>query len=215
MVLKNWLPLSGIVFVVLALVAVVGIGGSTPGSDASAAKVLSFYDEHTVRQGVAAFILAASVPFLVAFGASLATALWPREADKRPVWQLVLIGGSVLTGAALFIAALIHFALADGGDQRISGDGLQALNVLDNDFWMPLNSAFGVMMLGAAGSLLGAALAYRWLGWVALVLGIALFIPFADFFALLLTLIWIIVASVMLFRAKLGLPVHRVAPQGA
>lgn len=60
------------------------------------------------------------------------------------------------------------------------------------------------MMLGAAGSLLGTARGYRWLGWAALVLGIALFIPFADFFALLLTLIWIIVTSVMAFRLKLG-----------
>lgn len=214
MALKRLLPLSGIVFVVLAVIAVVGLGGSTPDSGASAAKVLSFYDAHNVRQGAAAFILAASVPFLLVFGASLTTALWPREADQRPVWQLVLIGGSVLTGAGLLLAALIHFALADGGSQGISGGGLQALNVMDSNFWLPLNSALGVMMLGAAGSLLGTARGYRWLGWSALVLGIALFIPFADFFALLVTLIWIIVTSVMLFRVRLG-PGYAVAPQAA
>lgn len=201
---RRLLPLSGIVFVVLAVLAVVPVGGSTPGSDASAAKVLSFYDAHTVRQGIAAFILAASVPFLVAFGASLTLTLWPREGDPRPAWQLVLIGGSVLTGAALLIVALVHFALADGGDNGISGGGLQALNVLDNNFWLPFNSALGVMMLGAAGSLLGTARGYRWLGWTALVLGVALFLPFADFFAMLLTLIWIIVTSVMMFRGKFG-----------
>ncbi len=214
MALKRLVPLSGIAFVVLALVAVVGLGGTTPGSDASAAKVLSFYDAHNARQGTAAFILAVSVPFLVAFGASLTTTLWPREADQRPVWQLMLIGGSVLTGAALLVVALIHFALADGGNQGISGGGLQALNVIDNDFWVAFNSALGVMMLGAAGSLLGTARGQRWLGWSALALGIALFIPFADFFALLLTLIWIIVTSVMLFRLKLG-PSHPVAAQTA
>lgn len=69
------LPLSGIVFVVLALLAVVGLGGSTPDSDASGAKVLSFYDAHTARQSIAAFVLAASVPFIVAFAATLATTL--------------------------------------------------------------------------------------------------------------------------------------------
>ena len=31
-------------------------------------------------------------------------------------------------------------------------------------------------------------------------LGILIFIPFADFFALILTLIWMIVVSIMLFR---------------
>jgi hypothetical protein len=37
------------------------------------------------------------------------------------------------------------------------------------------------------------------------VLGIALFIPFADFIALLLTLVWIVVTSVMLAR-RAGVP---------
>lgn len=211
MALRRLLPLSGIVFVVLALVAVIGFGGSTPDSDASGAKVLSFYDEHTARQSIAAFLLAASVPFLVAFAATLTTTLWPREADRRLVWELLLIGGGVLTAAALLVNAFVHFALADGADQGISGNALQVLNVLDSDTWVAFNAAFGVMMLGAAGSLLGRVSGYRWLGWAALVFGIALFIPFADFFALLLTLLWIIVTSVMLFRERLNVG-HSLAP---
>ena len=49
------------------------------------------------------------------------------------------------------------------------------------------------MMVGAAGALVSAAV-HRWL-WIALVLGVAAFIPFADFFALLATLVWIVVTS--------------------
>ena len=56
-------------------------------------------------------------------------------------------------------------------------------------------------MLGAAGWLVGRPGRYSGLGWVALVLGIGAFIPFVDFFALLLSLLWIIVTSVMLYRA--------------
>ena len=55
----------------------------------------------------------------------------------------------------------------------------------------------------------------RWLGWAALVLGILLFIPFADFIALLVTLVWILVVSVVLFtRAGAARPVaaEAVAP---
>jgi predicted permease len=63
------------------------------------------------------------------------------------------------------------------------------------------NSGLGVMMLGAGWAVVaGARLLPRWLGWIAVVLGALLFIPFADFIALLLTLIWIIVASIMLWR---------------
>jgi hypothetical protein len=197
---RRALPLSGVVFVVLAVLGVVVLGGDTPSNDASAAEVLSFYDAHSVRQGVAAFVLAVSVPFLVFFGVSLATAAWPEGEDHRPVWQYVLIGGSGLAGAVLLGTAWVHFALADGGDNKLSPDALQALNVLDADSWLAFNSAFGVMLLGAAGCLIPRAGRHRWLAWAALVLGILLFIPFADFFALILTLLWMIVVSIMLFR---------------
>jgi len=58
-----------------------------------------------------------------------------------------------------------------------------------------------VMMVGAAGAILAGADS-RWLGWTALVLGIAIFIPVVDFFALLGTLLWIAVASIALSRSQ-------------
>jgi hypothetical protein len=74
------------------------------------------------------------------------------------------------------------------------------------------------MMLGAGGSLLARTRPrtrlYRWLGWAALVLGIALFIPFVDFVALLLSGVWIIVTSVMLFRERAEAQ-YAVAPRMA
>ena len=51
------------------------------------------------------------------------------------------------------------------------------------------------MMLGAAGLLISGAGARRVLGWTALVLGVALFIPYADFVALMVMLVWFIVAG--------------------
>ena len=198
--LKRLLPLSGVVFVALVAFAVVVLGGSTPGSDASAAELASFYDNETARQGIAGFVLAASVPFLVIFGVGLATALSPREAGRSSIWELMLIAGTVLTGGMVLVVAFLHFALVDSVDQGVSGSALQALNALDNNTWIAFHPAFGVMMLGAAGVMIPRAHGHRWLGRIALVLGIALFIPVADFVALLLTAVWIIVASVMLFR---------------
>ena len=196
---KRLLPLSGIVFVALVAFAVAVLGGSTPSSDSSAAEIASFYDSETIRQGITAFVLAASVPFLVFFGIGLASAVAPREA-ARSVWELVLIAGTVLTGGAVLIVAMVHFALVDAVDQGISGGALQALAALDSNTWMAFSGAFGVMMLGAAGILIPRVSGHRWLGRTALVLGVALFIPFADFFALLLTAVWIVVTSVTMAR---------------
>ena len=195
---RRLLPLSGVVFVVVALVAVIGVGGETPDVDAPLSEVASFYQDHVGRQAAAAFLLAVAVPFLVFFAASIAVRL-RGAAEDRPAWRYVLLGGATVTATALLVTAAMVFALADGGDNEMSAEALQALHVLSNDTWVAFNAGFGVMMIGAAGCLLPGTLAPRWLGWVALVLGILLFIPFADFFALLLTLIWIIVVSIVLF----------------
>jgi predicted anti-sigma-YlaC factor YlaD len=197
---RRLLPLSGVVFVVLALLGVVVLGGDTPESTAPGAEVLSFYDDEAGRQAIGTFVLAASVPFLVFFAVSLANAVAPADAGRRPGWDRVLVAGSGVAAALILVTAFVHFALADGGDNGVSPEAMQALNLLDGNTWVAFNAGLGVMMLGAAGSLLPRARNYRWLGWAALVLGVALFIPYADFIALILTLVWIIVTSVILFR---------------
>lgn len=207
---SRWLPLSGVVFVVLILVVIVGFSGETPGTDDSAAEIASFYDDESVRQGVAAFLLAATAPFLLLFATTLAGLATGTGRASREIWRRMLLGGSFILGAIIMVMAMIHFALADGADD-VAPAALQALNLLDGNFWVAANPALGVMMLGAAGWLLGRVGNYNVLGWVALVLGIGLFIPFVDFFALLLSLLWIIVTSVLLYRSPKEEPITEAA----
>ena len=192
-------PLSGIAFVVLVVVLVVGVGGSTPGTDASASELAAYYSDHAVREGIGSFMLAASAPLLLFFGIGLATAIGTRPAGGLTAWGYVLLAGTILVAGAVLLTAAVHFALANGGDEEISPTALEALNSLDGNTWMAFNPAFGVMMLGAAGVLISARV-LTWLGWIALVIGIAAFIPIADFFALLATLLWILVAGIALAR---------------
>jgi hypothetical protein len=202
MAVKRLLPLSGIVFVVLAVVAIVGIGGDTPTPDDSAAEILAFYDDESVRQAVGAFVLAVSIPFLIFFAGSLASGAWSGTREDAPVWRTTLLMGAAMLGALLLISASLHFALADAADNEVTADAIKGISVVEADTWLAFNAAFGVMMLGAAGVLLAARRAPRWLGWSALVLGIVLFVPFADFIALLISLVWILIASGMLYAAS-------------
>ena len=194
------LPLSGIAFVALVVLSIV-VGGGTPDPAAPAQEVVSFYEEESGRQRLAAFALAASMPFLLFFASSLAGFGWPGDPDARAAWRRVFVGGSVIAAATIAIGVLIHLALANGADGGAAPEGLQALNVLDSHVVYALVASFGVMMLGAAGWLLGRERIYGWLGWVALALGVALFLPFLGVLALLLSAIWIVVASVALFAA--------------
>jgi hypothetical protein len=109
-----------------------------------------------------AFVLAASVPFLVVFAGCIATSIGPPDPARRLLWDRVLIGGAVLTGAMALVVAIVHLSLADGANHGVS----------------------------------------------------ALFIPFADFFALLLTGVWIIATSVTLFLFReRGEPGYAGAPR--
>lgn len=196
---RRWLPASGIVFVALIVVGVVIVSGSTPDEGSSAEKISSFYKDGDVREYVASFLLAASAPFVVFFAAALAERY--RRSGTSRVWEFVLVAGAAVSAAAITATAFIHFAVTTAANKDVAGDGIRALNALDASSWTLFNPAFGVLMLGAAGVLLTKSAAQRWLGWVALVIGIALFIPFADFFALLLMGLWVIAESVLLLRS--------------
>lgn len=206
MAAKRLFPLSGIAFVVLAVGTIVGIGGNTPGTGASASELASFYGDHALRQTLGGFLLAASVPFVLFFGIGLATAIAARPVGGLTAWGYVLLAGTILVAGAVLLAAFAHVALANGADEEISPAALQALNSLDGNTWMAFNPGLGVMMLGAAGVLISARV-LSWLGWIALVVGLAAFVPFADFFALLATLLWIAVTGVILAR-RAGSQLH-------
>jgi len=124
---QKLLRLSGIGFVLLVLVAVVGIGGSTPGYGASAETLASFYSDNAVRQGVGTFVLAAAAPFIVLFGVGLSTAVGSRGGRGMSTWGYVLLSGAILVAGSVLLAAFVHFALANGGDERISPTALEDL----------------------------------------------------------------------------------------
>ena len=74
----------------------------------------------------------------------------------------------------------------------------QALNVLDNDLFLPLAGGIAVMILASGISLVrSVTLLPHWLGWVAVVIGILGFTP-AGFFAFLASGLWVLVVSVLL-----------------
>ncbi len=210
MELKRLLSLSGIAFVALVALSLV-IGGGTPEPGESGAEVVSFYDDNEARQFITSFVFAATVPFLVLFAVGLARSV-PVHDDRGSTWGQVALAGAILAGGAILATAAIHFALLDAattGDR--SPEAALALNTLDGSTWIAYNAGLGVMMLGAAGALISGGVLRR-LGWVALVLGLALFIPFADFLALLLTLVWIVVTSVAMARGERAAVQARPAP---
>ena len=204
--IRALLPLSGVAFVVLTVIGL-AVSGSTPPPDAPADEVVSFYRDEENRARTGIWFFAFAMPFLPLFASSLAGLQRPEGRDSRVVWRRLLLAGAAIMSATLGVAITTQLALADSSTEtQIAPEVMQALNVIASYVVYALLPATGTMMLGAAGWLLGRKRVHGWLGWAALVLGIGLFVPFIGVLALILSLVWIIVASITLFRARAAGP---------
>ena len=209
--LYRFAALSGVVAVVLVVISFAALGQDTPGIKSSPEKVAAFYDAHSGREQGASYLAAIAIFFLVVYGASLWARL--RASTSAVVWPNVAFAGCILGALGLGVGATIHLALADGADHpAVVLQALQALNVLDNDSYLPFASPFGVMLLGAAGAWVGAAGAARWFGWIALVLGILVFTPL-GFFGFLGAGLWILATSIYFFVTRERAPHEPPIPE--
>jgi hypothetical protein len=191
-------PLTGLIFVAIA-VTTFAVGGSTPGDHDSAAKVAAFYGKHHDKHMALSFLLALSIPFLLFFVSCLRYEL--RRAGGTGQLANGAFGGGVLAAAGFAILATVHYALADAGDSVNTLGTTQVLNVLDNTDFIPVAAGVGMLVLAAGLSAVRHGGLPRWMGWIAVVLGILSFTP-AGFFAFLASGIWIAIASIVLTQAR-------------
>jgi hypothetical protein len=189
--------LTGALFVVLVIIAFIPLGGDTPGGDDSAQKVVSFYSDNNGREIIAALVLAIAAGALVFFSAILKgriEAVFP----GRSILPNVVLGGGIVAAGGFLAGAGMHFALADYADD-IQPAAAQALNAIDNDFFLPFTTGLAVLLFATSlVAIRGKVLLPAWLAWVGVVLFVLFFTPI-GFVAFGLSGIWIIIVSVMLY----------------
>ena len=187
-------PLTGILFVVLVIVAF-AVGGETPDVDDSARKVVDFYVDNDSQQQIAAGLLALGCVALLFFLGSLRTALRAAAGDEGGLSTVVLVGG-VMIAVGVSIFAGIGFTLGDAADD-LPASATMALNALNSDLFFPVAVGTAVFNLGLALAILRHGGLPRPLAWLALVVGIAGLTP-AGFFAFVATGIVVVWASIAL-----------------
>src|SRR5919204_471327 len=103
----------------------------------------------------------------------------------------LVVGG--VTVAGFLAGAWSAVTVADAADKHLGTGAIVTLNALSNDSFATFALPIGIMLLGAAGATLGRQVLPAWLGWLALVLGIAAFAPVdAAFFAHMRSGVWIV-----------------------
>ena len=195
--LSRLAPLTGVIFAVLIVVAIISSGGETPDANASPAKVIAYYGTHRSEVETSAILFAFAFLFVVLFAGSLRSYM-RRTAAAEGASAIVLAGAVLMAAGALAISGaeygLAHRLYA------LTPATAQAVNFVVQELFLPLiGGAF--LFAGASGlAILRGAQLPRWLGWVAIVLGIAALVPPASFPALIGFVIWSAIVSILIYR---------------
>ena len=132
----RWAPLTGVVFVVLVVLGGPIAGGNSPGSKATGAHVIAFFDAHRSRERASAVLLTLAFIVFMFFAGSLRSYLRRTKAVEG-LAAVVLAAAAVLVAGQTAGSGVI-FALSDA-PTHLSPAAAQALNLLSND--MVLTSA--------------------------------------------------------------------------
>jgi hypothetical protein len=191
----------GVLFVVMLFVS-----GDTPGEGASAKDVLAHYEAHKGAATLSALLGPLAGALIVLFFAQLRTLA--RERAVAPgAGPTVMVAGAVLWAGGMLLAQTVQLGLATAADHG-QAQVAQTLNVLDNDDWIPFIAGLAISLLGAGLTVLATGILPRWLGWVALVVGIVSLSGPGGFLGFFVAPVWMIVAGVVAFlrTARPGVP---------
>jgi hypothetical protein len=189
-------PLSGIAFIVVAIVGF-AIGGEPPSAGSSTPEeIVSHYVDNDTEVFTGGALTGLAAALLVFFGATLSGAF--RHGSASKILPSVVLAGATMMAIGLAIDGMISIALADKADE-IEPTSVETLQALwDNDF-LPI-AVGNLLLLGGSGlAILRSGALPRWLGWAALVLAVVALTP-VFWIGLIGAAIWIAIISVMLTR---------------
>jgi hypothetical protein len=187
-------PLTGVAFVVVLIIGFL-VGGEPPDVKNPPQEIVDHYvdNKDSVQFGVLFELIAAGL--LLFFVGYLRKVLRAAPGEGGMLPAVALAGATVMAVGAAFDAA-ISFSLAEAADD-IEPTSVQALQALWDNDWPPIALGAAVLLLSSGLSIALYGSLPRWLGWVAVLLGVVGFTPI-GFVAFLGGGLWILVVSVML-----------------
>jgi len=190
-------PLTGVLFVVFTVVGLL-LGGEAPDADAPVDEVVEYWVDNEGAMFAGSILEVFGAISLVFFAASLRRTLGRRE--RTGILSLAAMGGGIVASAGIGVDAAIRFAAADIADaDTLDPAVLQTFNAFWANFFFPMVVGLFALILATSLSALTTRVLPVWLGWVGIVLCIALATP-AGFIAFIVSALWILIVSVMLWR---------------
>jgi len=193
--LSRLAPLTGALFSVLGLAAFLS-SHTPPGVTASGSSVIVFYKAHSSGQQSSDLLWAFAWIFLLFFAGSLRSYM-RRTPETEGLSALLLAGAAVMAaGGATYFG--FDYTLAVSAD-HLQPAAAQALNLLALKLVFPLAVGGCVFAVASGVAILRGAPLPKWLGWLAIVIGIVLASP-AAVVALIVVFVWVAIVSVLVWH---------------
>ena len=197
--LSKWAPAAGTLAAVLVAITFFAHPNS-PGSDATGAQVIAWYQSHHGSDFAFDLIGGLAVLFLVLFAVALARQV--RTGDR---WLAHgALAGAVFGGVGFLTSIGFDTVLAQDHN-KLTTALAQTLNLLENDFFLPILIGFALFGILTGLAVVVGRILPKWMGWVMFVFGLACLAGPAGFFGILATMLWVLVAGI--WMVKQGPPV--------
>lgn len=190
-------PLPAALAFLVLMVAGFLIVGETPGSDDSAAKILSFYNDNETETYIGSALITLGGIALVWFAASLRTHIHTREGGAGRLASLPLAAATIIAVGITILAGLEVTAADVAGD--VPASVLQTINALDNNMYFTAAAGTLLMYLAIAAASFRLGVFPKWVGGLAAILAVVSLTP-AGFFAFLISGLFYPLLGVLIYR---------------
>jgi hypothetical protein len=194
-------PATGILFIALLVAGLVIVGETPDATEDSAQEVRDFYVEDDDKVFLGSILSGLGGVFLLFFAGWLRRVLRDAEGPGG-ILSAVSFGGAIVLAVGIATAATFSIAIADVADDIEDDVVFQTLNALVWNYWVPWAVGMITFLVGSGISIVRHGALPKWLGWVAIVVGIVFFTP-AFIVAAPLAGLWVLVVSIMgIMRAR-------------
>ena len=206
--LERFAPLTGVLAVVLWVIALILLFDSAPGDKAPGAEIAAWFDQETTRILLSMLLFGLGTSAFIWFLASLSARLRAAEGNGR-LPSIVLAAGT--GGAVIFTLVPAVFsagALAyDNLDRTVSPQAAEALWILSDGFFFAAEMVAVAFVGAAAVSMLRTRAFPLWYGIVTGIIAVVLIIAPIGWAAMIFGIpIWTLVTSVWLFAGQARQP---------